>query len=156
MKKSIVTAIVVVTLAIVATVVVALRGRNHTFEQNFHIEAAAYPGRVTKIFMADKENNHVLLTYIDDSLWVVDSLHAASQKMVDLLLETMADMRIRRQVNNAAVDNIVTQLAVRSVKVEVYYKAHRIDWFGGKFRLFPYERCQTFYVGHDTQDMLAT
>ncbi len=157
MKKSNIIIIVVVALLGIATLVISLaRGKNHTFEQDFQVEAAAIPGGVTRIYMADKENNQMLLTYVDDSLWMVDEQYPASIHMVDLLLETLSEMRIKSRVNQAAADNVVKILAAKSVKVEVYYKDYRINWFGGKLRLFPCEKCDVIYVGHDTQDMLGT
>ena len=155
-KKTIIIIVVVALLGLATLLVVVLRGKNHTFKQDFQIEAAARPGGVSKIFMADKENNHVLLTNVGDSAWLVEDQWPASQPLVDLLLSTLSDMRIRSVVNKAAADNVTKLLAGRSVKVEVYYKDYRISWFGGKFRLFPYQKCEVIYVGHDTQDMLAT
>ncbi len=154
-KKNIIIISSVLLLGIVTLVVVIISGHS-SLDQDFQIEAAAQPGRVTKIFMADKENNHVLLTYKSDSLWLVDDKFPASQPMVDMLLETLSDMRIDSEVNSAAVENVSKLMAARSVKVEVYYKDYRINWFKGKIRLFPYEECEIFYVGHDTQDMMGT
>ena len=143
-------------MGIATLVVVLVRGKNHTFEQDFQIEAAAIPGLVDKIYLADKENNKVLLTMQDDTTWYVDEKYVASGPMVDLVLETLAEMRIRGVVNKNAKETVINQIAAKSVKVEVYYKDYRINWFNGKFRLFPYERCEVIYVGHDTQDMMAT
>lgn len=155
-KKSLILPICVVALAVATLVVVLARGRNHTFNQDFQVEAAAHPGLVTKIFMADKENHQVTLTAKGDSLWLVDDKYVADQHKVDLMLETLAEMRIRRQVNKSAQENIISVLAAKSVKVEVYYKSHRVNWFGGRLRLFPCEKLDVIYVGHDTQDMMAT
>ena len=96
-KKSIIIVSLIVLLGVATLLVVMLRGRNHTFKQDFQVEAAAYPGAVTKIFMADKENHKVMFTYGPDSLWYVDDGYVASQKMMDLLLETLAEMRIRNK-----------------------------------------------------------
>lgn len=155
-KKTLILIIAVALLAVVTVVIVSFKGRNHTFKQDFQIEAAAMPGAVTKIFMADKEDSQVLLTYVNDSTWMVDNSWPASQSMVDLLLETLSEMRIRSIVNKSAVENVIKLMASGSVKVEVYYKDWRINWFGGKLRLFPCEKREVFYVGHDTQDMMAT
>ncbi len=155
-KKNIVAVSVIAALAVVAVVVVLVRGRNHTFKQDFQIEAAAVPGLVDKIYLADKENHQVLLTSQGDTLWLVDEKYVASKPMVDLLIETLAEMRIRSRVNKAATENVISQIAAKSVKVEVYYKDYRINWFGGRLRLFPYQKREVIYVGHDTQDMMAT
>lgn len=145
-----------VVLGALTLIVVLSRGRNHTLKQDLHIEAAARPGGVTKIYMADKENHQVLLSSVGDSAWIVDGKFPASQKMVELLLETLSDMRIRSRVNMAAAPNVSKQLAAKSVKVEVYYHDYRIKWFKGRLRLFGYEKRDVIYVGHDTQDMMAT
>ena len=155
-RKHIILFLCLVVLGIVALVVVLLRGKNHTFKQDFHIEAAAIPGAISKIYMADKENNHVTLTFQDDSLWLVDEQYPASLPNVELLLETLAEMRIRSVVNKASVPNVTKIMAGRSIKVEVYYKDYRINWFKGHLRLLPYSQCDVFYVGYDTQDMRAT
>lgn len=155
-RKSLIYIAIVVVLGIVTWIIVALRGQNHTFPQDFQIEAASIPGAVEKIFMADKDNNSVTLSYVNDSLWLIDDLFPANQAAVDLLLRTLSDMRIRSAVNKASAQNITKLLAAKSIKVEVYYKDFRINWFGGRLRLFRHTKCEVIYVGHDTQDMMAT
>ncbi len=155
-RKNLIISFLILFLAVVTLLVVFMRGRSHTFKQDFQVDAAARPGAVTKIFMADKENHQVTLDCVDDSTWLVDGVFPASKHMIDLLLQTLSDMRIRSQVNKAAAENVVRQLAAKSVKVEVYFKDHRISWFNNRFRLFPFINCRVFYVGHDTQDMMAT
>ena len=110
--------------------------------------------------MADKQDNHVLLQRVADStsdtMWTVDGLYPASQPMIDMLLETLHDMRIRQQVNKNAVPQVVKLLSARAIKVEVYQRKYFIDWFGGKLKLFPREKLAvTYFVGHETQDMMA-
>lgn len=155
-RKSLIYIAILVALGIITLIVVALRGQNHTFSQDFQIEAAAIPGGVEKLFLADKENNSVTLSRVSDSLWLVNDQFPANQYMVDLMLRTLADMRIRSAVNKSAVENVTKQIAAKSVKVEVYYQDYRINWFGGKLRFFKHLKCEVIYVGHDTQDMMAT
>jgi len=155
-RRNIIIICIVVVLGLVALLVSRMLSQRTTLRQDFQIEVAAIPGCVNKIFMADKENHQVLLENSGDTLWLVDGKYEASTHMVDLMLETLAEMRIRSRVNKAAVENVVTQMAARSVKVEIYYDDHRISWFKGKFRLFPFEHCEVIYVGYDTPDMMAT
>lgn len=155
-RKTLIITLAVVVLGIVTLIVVLSRGRGRTFHQDFQIEAAGIPGGVTKIYMADKENNQVTLDFVNDSQWVVDGEFAASESMVELLLQTLSEMRIRSQVNKSAAEGVIRQIAAKSVKVEVYYKDYRISWFNDRFRLFPFQNSRVIYVGHDTQDMMAT
>ena len=155
-KRTLYIVIAVALLAIVTFVVVAVRGKRHTFEQDFQVEAAARPGMVTRIYLADKQDNTVLLSYDKENGWLVDGQYEASKDKVDMLLETLSEMRLRSRVNKAAAENVIKLMAAKSVKVEVYYNDFRIKWFKERIRLFPYEKKNVIYVGHDTQDQLAT
>ena len=155
MKKRNIIIIAVVAVVGIVALIVALHGsRKATFKQDFHI---ADTSTVTRIFLADKQDHEVLLTRIDDSLWVVDNQYPANEPMVALFLETLNSMRIRQQVNRNAVPTIIKDLSAKAIKVEVYQRVPLIDWFGGKVRLFPRERLTaTYYVGRETQDMLGS
>lgn len=157
-KRNLIIIVAVVLIGIVA-LIVALRGsRTATFKQDYHV---ADTTTITKLFLADKNGNQVLLqrntNAKSDTLWTVDGQYPASQPLVDLLLETLNTMRIRQKVNKNAAPNIIKDLAASNVKVEVYQQLYRIDWFGGKVRLLPHEKLTvTYFVGHETQDMLGS
>ena len=155
MKKRNIILIVVVVLVALLALLVALHGsRKSTFSQNYHVEDIA---SVTRIFMADKQEREVLLTRVGDSAWLVDNQYEANLPMVNLLLETLNTMRIRQQVNRNAVPTVIKDLSAHAVKVEVYQRKPMIDWFGGRFRLFPRERLTvTYFVGRETRDMMAS
>ena len=155
MKKRNIILIAAAVLVAAAALIIALRGsRKATFNQDYHVEDIA---SVTRIFMADKQDNEVLLSRNADSSWVVNGTYAANQPLVDLLLETLNTMRIRQQVNRNAVPTIIKDLAAHAIKVEVYQHVYRINWFNGKLRLFPHEKLTvTYFVGRETQDMMAS
>lgn len=151
-KKNLIIICAVVVVGIVA-LVVALNGQKKaTFKQDYHI---ANVGAVTRIYMADKQNNEVLLTRTADSTWVVDNKYPANQPMIDLLLETLNTMRIRQQVNRNAVPNVVKDLSAHAIKVEVYARKPLFRLFGLNFFTRD-RRIMTYYVGRETQDMMAT
>ena len=153
-KQTKIVLIVAVVVAVVAAVVALTQSRSATFEQDYHI---ADTSTITRVFIADKQDNHVTLQRQADSTWTVDGQYAANQPLVDLLLETLRDMRIRQQVNKNAIPNAVKDLAARAIKVEVYQRQPLINLFGGRLQLFPRERLTTTYhVGRETQDMLAS
>ena len=153
-KRNLILIIAVAVIGLVA-LLIALRGsRKSTFPQDYHIEDTA---SVTRIFLADKQDNQVLLTRMGDSTWLVDNQYPANRPMVELLLETLNTMRIRQQVNRNAVPNVIKDLSAHAVKVEVYQRQPLINWFGGRLRLFPRERLAvTYFVGRETQDMMAS
>lgn len=159
-KRNLLILLIVVVLIGLIALVVAMRGsKDATFDQDFHVEDIE---NITKIFLADKENNHVLLQRVadadtnSDTTWTVDEIYPASKGMIKLLLETLHDMRIRQQVNKNAVPQAIKLLSANSTKCEVYQTRYLIDWFNGKLRLFPREKLTaTYFVGQETQDMMA-
>ena len=155
-KKHIIIASVLLVLGLLTLIIVLSGSRTSTFKQDFHIEDI---DAITKVFIADKQDNHVLLERVADTTcaeqWQVDGQYPASQPMVDLMLSTLHDMRIRQQVNRNAVPQVIKLLSARAVKVEVYQRQYFINWFKGKFRLFPHTQKTVYFIGHETQDMMA-
>ncbi len=156
MKKRNLIIIAVVALVGIAALIVALQGRKKsTFDQDYNIKDIA---AVDRVFLADKQGHATLRQRETDSSWSVvynDIHYTANQPMVDLLLETLHTMQIRQQVNRNAIPNVVKDISARAVKVEIYGRAPRINIFG--LHLFEHEKkIVTYYVGRETQDMLAS
>jgi hypothetical protein len=156
MKKRNLIIIIAVAIIGIAALVVALHGRKQaTFKQDYNIENIA---AVTRIYLADKQDNETLLIRTGDSSWAVkvgETQYPANQPMVDLLMETLHTMQIRQQVNRNAIPNVIKDISARGIKVEVYGIAPRINLFG--LKLFVHEKkLVTYYVGRETQDMMAS
>lgn len=151
-KRNIIIIVAVVAIGLVALFVALKGNKKATFKQDYNVEDIA---SVSKIYLADKQDNEVLLTRTGDSSWVVDEQYPANQPMVDMLLETLNTMQIRQQVNRNAIPNVIKDISAHAVKVEVYGRAYRINLFG--LHLLPHEkRLVTYYVGRETQDMMAS
>jgi phenylpyruvate tautomerase PptA (4-oxalocrotonate tautomerase family) len=84
---------------------------------NFAVKDTA---SITKIFLADKQNNSVLLERVDSSNWLVNGDFKARQDMVEILLKTMHAMKVRTPVPKSMHNNVVRKLSANSVKVEIY------------------------------------
>lgn len=151
-KRNWIIIIAVVAIGIVALVVALNGSKKATFVQDYNVEDIA---SVSKIYLADKQDNEVLLTREGDSTWLVDNQYPANMPMVKLLLETLNTMQIRQQVNRNAIPNVIKDISAHAVKVEVYGKAYRINIFG--MHLLPHDKkLVTYYVGRETQDMMAS
>jgi hypothetical protein len=110
---------------------------------------------VTKIFMADKNNNTLTLIRKAPGIWTVNNRYQAQIQSVNLLLKTMVEIEVQQPVARAAHDNIIRELAVNSVKVEIYQMVYRAKLFG--MRWFPHEKLtKVYYVGGATQNNLGT
>jgi hypothetical protein len=85
--------------------------------RDFNIEDTS---RVDRIFLVDKENRTVDLVRSKRNKWIVNNDYVANKYNVDLILTTLKKMRIKSPVARSAEENIIKQLATKSVKVEVY------------------------------------
>lgn len=138
-------------LLIVMVVAVLLLRDNSTIEQNYHIEE---PKSITKVIIDDKDGNHLELIKETDSIWKANN-SPANMKVVDMLLSTLKDMRIREPIAQAARNNIVKQLAASGKTVKIYQDAYSINL--GFIKLFKKEKLtKTIYVGSETQDNMGT
>jgi hypothetical protein len=96
---------------------------------------------IDKVFLADKNNNQVLLTKEKPGLWKVNNSFYARTDMMNNLMHAIKKVTVKTEVAKAAKDNIIKQLAVASIKVEIYKNG---------------ELFKTYYVGGDTQDRMAS
>jgi hypothetical protein len=154
MKKNRYIIISVIVLAVIALLLIFSRSET-TFNRSLSDFALDDSANVTKIFMSDKNNNSVTLNRIGPGKWLVDNQHPASKFNVEMLLQTMLDLAVKYPVANAAQNNVIRELAVNSVKVEVYQMVYRITIFGVK--LFPHEKLtKVYYVGGATASNQGT
>jgi len=155
MKKTRITIIIVIVLAIVAIFLI-LQNRQGTLSTKLSEFAVNDTTTITRIFMADMSGNKVLLTKINPGNWVVNDEIKASQPVVGLLLKTMMSLAVKSPVSKAGYNNVIKQLAVNSVKVEIYQQVYRIKLFNS-IRLFPHEKLtKVYYVGSATPDNMGT
>ncbi len=155
MKKRWLYLIILLVLAVV-TVALIFRNQNvNTLDENSDF-AVVDTASITRIFLADKNNNTVLLQRGEDQKWTVNNVFPASTYSIGLFMKTLMSVDVKSPVSRNSHDNIVKVLASSSVKVEIYQRAYRIDLFGS-IRWFPYEKLsKTYYVGFATQDNQGT
>jgi len=155
MKKNRFIFILIIVLAIVAIILV-YNSRKGTLDREMSEFAVSDTTAVTRIFMADMSGNKLLLTKIWPGDWTVNDKYKASTFSANLLLKTMMSLAVKAPVSKAGYNNVIKQLAVNSVKVEVYQQVYRINLFNS-IRLFPHEKLtKVYYVGSATPDNMGT
>ncbi len=155
MKKNRIVLLVVLILAIVAIVLFFSRS-DKTFQSSLSDFAIADTASVTKIFMSDKNNNMVTLSREAYGSWGLNDKYMASKFNMDMLLQTLHNLAVKEPVALAAHDNVIRELAVNSVKVEIYQEVYRVDLFN-TIKWFPHEKLtKVFYVGGATQSNRGT
>jgi hypothetical protein len=142
--------LLVVILAVVAVILIFSRSGD-TFSRSSSDFVVTDTSTVTKIFMADKNNNTVKLSRRETGNWILNDQYPALKFNVDLMLKTMTDIQVKAPVALAAHNTIVKHLAVNGIKVEIYQMVNRIDFWG--IRLFPHEKLtKVYYIGGATPD----
>lgn len=146
--------IITLILAIVAGVLLVNRSKK-TLSADISEFSVTDTASVSRIFMADKSDNKVLLERKADGTWQLNGKYQAHVENMNTFLMTICNLEIREPVAKAAHNNIIKLLSAKSVKVEIYQNAYRINI--GRFRFFPYEKlAKTYYIGDATMDNTGT
>jgi hypothetical protein len=141
-------------LSLVAVILI-VRQNDSTIREQDQQFAVQDTGSITRIFMAKKDSSQVLLSKNEQGQWMVNNEMRASQKAVQVLLETLKKMDIKRPVSKAEHNSVIKRLSSIGVKVEIYQRKPLFRLFGQGF--FVKERkANTFYVGDATQNNLGT
>ena len=153
-KKNILILAITIILIIIAAFLV-IRQSSGTFGGGMKDFAVTDTASITKVFLADKNNNTILLERKAAGNWLLNGTYRARNSGIEMLFETFIHLVPKFPVPKKAHNSVITQLAANSVKVEIYQQVYRIRLFG--IKLFPHEKLtKTYYVGGATQDNMGT
>ena len=109
---------------------------------------------ITKIFLADKKGNSVVLTRTSEG-WLVNDSLKANNNMINEFMRTLYYVSLKSPVPIISRDNVLKRMSSFGVKVEIYA---RVPWARiGSLWIFPNERkIRTFYVGDNPPDKIGT
>lgn len=96
---------------------------------------------ITKIFLADKNNQTITLDKTQNG-WLVNNSFKAREDIMQVLLETIKKIKVRAPVSRSSFENIVKSIASNSVKVEIYQGSKKPS--------------KVYYVGGPNQDHTGT
>ncbi|MBL4623808.1 MAG: hypothetical protein JKY42_01505, partial [Flavobacteriales bacterium] len=97
---------------------------------------------ITKIFLADKRGNEILLERETVKKWHVNKEFIARQDGINNLLDVIARVEIKTPINKAAYETIVKRIASSGVKVEICTDSDSPS--------------KVYYVGGPSQDHTGT
>lgn len=130
----------VVVIAIIA-VWFYFNNSSGTIKESLRDFAIKDTSSVTKIFLANKTGNTILLERANAGEWKLNEKYIARTELVKVLLKTMKILEVKQPVQKAARENVLKKLASTGTKVEVYSGEDLI---------------KLYYVGGETQDQLGT
>lgn len=153
LKKYRIWLIIALALVIVAAILILTNSRT-TLRKEISDFAVRDTASITRIFLADKNNNEVLLARTPSG-WTVGG-KPAQQAKINSFLVTLAELEVKSPVPSKARNNVIKRMAVIGKKIEVYQMVPRIKIFN-LVKWFPREKnTKTYYVGDVTQDNLGT
>jgi len=136
MKKNRIILIITILLLIVAVILI-FRNSSTTLggkESDFAVKDTA---AITRIFIADKNNNEVLLSRTASGAWLIDEKHRAHPAKIKSFIKTLADLSVRAPVPIIARNTVITRMAAIAKKVEIYQMGYKINIFGFLMENFP-------------------
>jgi len=156
MKKKNRILLIFVAVLLAIAVILGLTKTTSTLRKNVSDFAVKDTASITKIFIADKNNQEVTISRDSSGSWIVNRKHLAQTAKVNSFMKTLAELQVRSPVPLAARNNVITRMATLSRKIEIYQVVPRISLFR-KIKLFPHEvNTKTYYVGDVTQDNQGT
>lgn len=154
MKKNRITLIITLVLLVIAVLLIYTTS-DSTLRKDISDFAVEDTAKITKIYMADKAGNEVLLEKTGPSYWQLNHAHKASLPKVKALLKTLQDIQVMQPVPRSGHNTVVKRLAANSTKVEIYTMEALINVFG--LKLFPREKnSTTYFVGGSTKENIGT
>lgn len=153
MKRNRLILLTTILLALVAVFLI-FNNSGSTFKSSERDFAILDTSSVTKLFLADKRNNTILLER-SSGKWKLNEDYVARREGVDILLQTMLNLAVREPVAKASRETILKWMSASSTKVEIYQNVYRINIFG--LKLFQHEKLtKVYYVSNPTQDNTGT
>jgi hypothetical protein len=143
MKKNLRLLFILIILAAAAGVAYYFNSNKETVvNQEFSEFAVQDTSTITKIFIADYNNQTILLERnTDDPHWTLNGEFRARYDAVKLLLETFERIGVKGPVPISARENVIKMISSTAVKVEIYQSD---------------ELSKVYYIGSCTQDHVGT
>ncbi len=141
MKKKNTILYIIFGIVIVVSALLFFNNQKGTIKKELRDFAYEDTASVNKIFLADKNNNTILLERLNGNTWMVNKKYTVRRDAINLLLDCIASVQVKSPVPKSAFSTVTKYLATRAVKVEIYAND---------------EKVKTYYVGPATADNLGT
>ncbi|MES2387106.1 MAG: DUF4340 domain-containing protein [Bacteroidota bacterium] len=140
-KKLFFIALAVLALGILTYIAITRNAETGTLEAEDSNFAVADTAGIDKIFISAKSGGNWTLERGTNSTWTLNKTWEVAPVTMQVLLQTIHDVDIKRQVSKAEHNTVVRSLATDHNKVEIYVHG---------------ELLKTYFVGHGTDNYLGT
>ncbi len=140
MKKNSIAIILTLLLGGFATYML-LSKKNSTLDEDGKAFTLADTASVDKVIISDKKGNVATIQRKNKSIWTVNGKYNARKDAIDLILYTFKQVEVKSPVGQAALPNVIKDLASNGIKVEAFQNG---------------DLTKVWYVGGQTQDFDGT
>ena len=96
---------------------------------------------IKKITLENRHLEKISLERKNNEKWTLNDSLIANKYLIDLILKTLKEMRIKKPIARAALPNVIKKMAIQNTKVEILQKNNKV---------------KTIYIGGETPDQLGT
>lgn len=141
MKKNRTTIIVVLLLLLASGYFLLFKSGFSTIGEKDNEFAVKDTGKITKIFIANKNNQSVTLTRVAKGEWMVNDHYKVRPDCINTLLYTINMVTVKNIIPEASWYTVIKNLSAVAIKIEIYEGDDRV---------------KVYYVGQETADELGT
>lgn len=141
MKKNRTTIIIVILLLLASAYFLIFKSGFSTIGEKDNEFAVKDTGSITKIFIANKNNQSVTLTRVSKGQWKVNDHYFVRPDCINTLLYTINMVTVKNIIPQASWYTVIKNLSAVAIKVEIYEGD---------------DRMKVYYVGQETADELGT
>lgn len=131
-------------IIIVLMIIIMIGQKSHKASSSIRVDKRDFfvndTSAITQITLSNKNLENITL-HRNNNGWVVNDSLEANQNLINLILKTIKEMRIKTPIARTALPNVIQRMAIQNTEVNVFQKNKKI---------------KTIYVGGETPDQLGT
>ena len=133
-----------VLIILILIIFVTIGNKNSNQTSSLHMDARNFAvsdtNLITKITLKNRNLEYIELSRIDTD-WILNDSLIANQNLINIVLKTIKEMRIKRPISRAALPHIIKRMNIQNTELNIFQKNKKI---------------KTIYIGGETPDQLGT
>lgn len=127
-------------LIIITSIIILFISKDRSTIIQHNIFAVSDTSSITKIFIADRQGNTILLDKKENN-WLVNNKFNVRKDAIKILLNTLHQIRIKQPIPLNSFERVIRDLSTKGIKIEIYTNSKLL---------------RTYTIGNETSDHLGT
>jgi len=126
----------------VITIILLYNQKDNNVKQSLRDFAVEDTASISKIFLADKLGNEIILNRTKKG-WIVNDKYLTRKDAINTLLSTIKNIEVNYPVSNSMHNNVIKNLASKAVKIEIFLNDEE-------------QPNKTYYIGTPAPNMIGS